>query len=242
MEVLQDGASPSASFVAGRGEIVRRYFLIFTVLVGGSLVASMLAELAFRYQETSQNLEVVHRQMAQLAALQIRNYVEDIAQSVRLAAQPRQVVRGHVTEEYTTDLRSLLRNVPAIRDVVALGLDGREELRLSRIGRSLPDSRADHSSEPYFIAGLAGDTYFGQVIFPPDSFEPRIMIAVPIEPFRGEVIGVLAAEVNVRYVWDVVQNIHVGDTGYAYVVNMAGTLSSPIPISIWCCNGRICPT
>src|SRR5262249_29583649 len=74
------------------------------------------------------------------------------------------------------------------------------------------------------VAARAGRTYFGPVIFPPDSFEPRIIIAVPIEPFRGEVIGVLAAEVNVRYVWDVVQDIKVGETGYAYIVSDTGTL------------------
>ena len=40
----------------------------------------------FASQETRRNLETVHRQMAELAALRIRNYIEDVAQSVlRLA-------------------------------------------------------------------------------------------------------------------------------------------------------------
>src|SRR5262249_25848327 len=104
------------------------------------------------------------------------------------------------------------------------GSDGREQMRLSRIGPSLVDARADHTSDPSFIAAKNGQTYFGPVMFPADSFEPRIVIAVPIEPFRGEVIGVLTAEVNVRYVWDVVQEIRVGETGYAYVVSGKGTL------------------
>jgi signal transduction histidine kinase len=141
-----------------------------------------------------------------------------------LAAQPRSLSAGRVTDDYLSDLRNLLRNVPAIRDVVALGPDGREALRLSRIGPSLPDPRTDHASAPYFVAARAGQTYFGPIIFPADSFEPRIVIAVPIEPFRGEVVGALVAEVNVRYVWDVVQEIKVGETGYAYVVSGTGTL------------------
>jgi signal transduction histidine kinase len=218
-------SGPSASTDTGRrGRIVRRYFLIFATLVGGSLVISVLVEMGFRYQETRQNLEVVHRQMAELAAIQIRNYIEEVAQAVRLAAQPRNLINGHVTDDYLSELRNLLKNVPAIRDVVALGLDGREQLRLSRIGPSLPDARAEHASDPAFVAAKSGQTYFGPVIFPADSFEPRIVIAAPIEPFRGEVIGVLSAEVNVRYVWDVVQEIHVGDSGYAYVVSATGAL------------------
>jgi len=217
-------SSSAVPAVGKRGRIVRRYFLIFAALVGGALVAGVVVEMLFRFQETHRNLEVVHRQMAELAALQIRNYVEGVAQSVRLAAQPRSLVSGRLTDEYLADLRNLLRNVPAIRDVFALGPDGHEVLRLSRIGPSRPDPRVDHASAPYFTAARAGRTYFGPVIFPQDSFEPRIVIAVPIEPFRGEVVGVLVAEVNVRYVWDVVQEIRVGETGYAYVVSEGGTL------------------
>ena len=56
---------------------------------------------------------------------------------MRLAAQPRSLPGGRLTDAYIADLRNLLRNVPAIRDVVALGPEGREMLRLSRIGPSL---------------------------------------------------------------------------------------------------------
>src|SRR5262249_20287276 len=83
---------------------------------------------------------------------------------------------------------------------------------------------ADHSSAAHFTTARAGQTYFGPITYPPDWFGPRMIIAVPIEPFRGEVIGVLAAEVNVRYVWDVISEIRVGETGYAYVVSSTGTL------------------
>jgi signal transduction histidine kinase/CheY-like chemotaxis protein len=191
--------------------------------VGATLVVGILVEMGFRFQEARQNLEVVHRQMAELAALRIRNYIEDVARAVHLAAQPRNVIQGRVGDDYITDLRNLLKNVPAIRNVVALDTDGHEELRLSRIARSVPDPGADHSSTAYFTAARTGETYFGPVIFPPNSFEPRIVIATPIEPFVGEVIGVLAAEVNVRYVWDVVQEIQVGESGYAYVVDGTGS-------------------
>jgi signal transduction histidine kinase/CheY-like chemotaxis protein len=193
-------------------------------LVGASLIVGILVEMGFRFQEARQNLEVVHRQMAELAALRIRNYIEDVARAVHLAAQPRNVVGGRVGGDYVTDLRNLLKNVPAIRNVVALDVKGHEELRQSRIARSVPDAEADHSAAEYFTAARAGETYFGPVIFPPLSFEPRIVVATPIEPYVGEVIGVLVAEVNVRYVWDVVQEIQVGESGYAYVVDGTGSL------------------
>jgi signal transduction histidine kinase len=225
--------SSSTQGAVRRGRIVRRYFLVFVTLVGGSLIAGILLEMGFRFQETRQSLELAHRQMAELAALRIRNYIDGVAQAVRLAAEPRNVVQGKIADNYVADLRDLLRNVPAIRDVIALNADGREQLRVSRIGRSVPDPGADHSSAHYFTAARAGQIYFGPVIFPAESFEPRIIVSVPIEPFRGEVIGVLAAEVNVRYVWDVVQAIPVGESGYAYVVSATGQLvAHPDPLLV----------
>src|SRR5467141_3089950 len=102
------GSSASAD-TGRRSRIVRRYFLIFATLVGGSLVLSVLLEMGFRFQEIRQNLEVVHRQMAELAALQIRNYIEEVAQAVRLAAQPRNLIGGRITDDYVSELRSLLK-------------------------------------------------------------------------------------------------------------------------------------
>src|SRR5262249_53110035 len=97
-EQISDGM-PDAS-KQRRGRIVRRYFLIFVTLVGGSLLVSLLLEMGFRMWETRWNLEVVHRQMAELAALRIRNYIDNVAEAVRLAAQPRHVAQGRVSNEY----------------------------------------------------------------------------------------------------------------------------------------------
>ena len=207
-----------------RGGIVRRYFLIFATLVGGCLIASVLVELGFRFVETRQGLQTVHHQMAELAAVQIQNYVENIAQALHIAAVPRQLDDHQLTKDYAFNLRTLIKNVPSIRDVFAVGLDGRERLRVSRISESVANASVDHSSDPFFITARSGKTYFGPINFPSDSLEPRITMSVSIEAYAGDVSGVLAAEVNVRYVWDVIQGIHIGKSGYAYVVSGAGTL------------------
>ena len=226
MTDAQSGDAPSAApSAARRGGIVRRYFLVFATLVGGALIVSVLVEMGFRFQETRRNLQIVHRQMAELAALRIRDTIEDVAQSLRLAAQPQRLDSNErPTPEYLITLRNLQRNVPSIRDIVAIGTDGRELFRTSRIGPSVTDAGANHAQAAYFSAVRAGETYYGPVSFPPDSFEPRIIVAVPIEPYRDKIVGALVAEVNVRSVWDILQDIKIGDSGYAYVVSASGIL------------------
>ena len=49
-------------------------------------------------------------------------------------------------------------------------------------------------------------------------------IARSIEQYKGNMIGVLQAEVNLKYVWEVVSDIKAGKAGYAYAVTRSGDL------------------
>ena len=73
-----------------------------------------------------------------------------------------------------------------------------------------------------FTGARGGKAFFGQVYFIRES-EPYMTVAVPIERFAGDVVGVLVAEVNLKYIWEVVSRIKVGKAGYAYVVSREGT-------------------
>ena len=57
-------------------------------------------------------------------------------------------------------------------------------------------------------------------------------IAVPIERFAGEVIGVLQTEVNLKYIWDTISAIQVGKAGYAYAVTRHGDLIAHPDLSL----------
>jgi hypothetical protein len=60
------------------------------------------------------------------------------------------------------------------------------------------------------------------VYFGPET-EPYMRLAVPIEPFPGDVVGGLSAEVRLTYIREVITRVAVGQAGYAYVVSGEGT-------------------
>ena len=91
-------------------------------------------------------------------------------------------------------------------------------------------SRADQRRKA-FRRARAGVVSFGPVYFVRNS-EPYMRIAVPIEWFVGAVEGVLLAEVNLRYIRDVVADIRVGESGYAYVVSQEGDLIAHPDLSL----------
>jgi hypothetical protein len=59
-----------------------------------------------------------------------------------------------------------------------------------------------------------------------------MQIAVPIERFAGDIVGALVAEVNLKYIWEVISRIKVGKTGYAYVISRQGDLIAHPDISL----------
>src|SRR5262249_62276174 len=85
--------------------------------------------------------------------------------------------------------------------------------------------------EEALVQVRGGGPFFSRVYCVRQS-EPYMRIAVRIEPFAGEVIGVLIAEVNLKYIWEVISQIKVGQTGYAYVVSREGDLIAHPDISL----------
>ena len=80
-------------------------------------------------------------------------------------------------------------------------------------GEDLADSQA-------FQAGKSGKTYFSPVYLRRGA-EPTMTIAVPSGEYAVEVT---LAEVNLRAIWDLISQIHIGIAGVAYVVDATGRM------------------
>src|SRR5712691_938874 len=213
------------------GRLVRRTFLIALVLVCGGLLTSGVVELVFRYRESVEAIGALQREMAQGAAFKIQQFVQDIEHTLRASTQTQEIVTAGLTEPYKFELLKLLKVTPAITELVALDASGREQLKVSRVRMLLSDDLRDRASAEAFQGARGGKAFFGQVYFIRES-EPYMTVAVPIERFAGDVVGVLVAEVNLKYIWEVVSRIKVCQAGYAYVVSREGDLIAHPDISL----------
>ncbi|MBI4573550.1 MAG: GAF domain-containing protein [candidate division NC10 bacterium] len=215
---------------ARSGRLLRRTFGIALVLVSGGLITSGGVELYFRYRESVESIGTLQREMAQGAAFKIQQFVRDIEKTLRASTQTKEIVAAGLTEAFRFELIKLLRTAPAITEAAALDGMGRERVKVSRVRTTLPEDLADRSSAEAFVRARGGKSYFSPIYFVRDS-EPYMTMAVPIEPLAGDVLGVLIAEVNLKYIWEVVSGINVGQAGYAYVVSAEGDLIAHPDIS-----------
>ena len=130
-------------------------------------------------------------------------------------------------EQRRMDYVRLQRQVPAITDVSWLDGDGREQLRVSRLAMDVVGSGIDQSRDPKFVQARADKTYFSPISFRKES-EPYLTIAVA----GPGASGVTVADVNLKFIWDVVSQIQIGKAGHAYVVDVTGQLIAHPDISL----------
>jgi signal transduction histidine kinase len=200
------------------GGLFRKYAALLVALVGGSLIVNAAIEMYYSYGESRQALIAVQREKAQGAAAVIEQFVKEIEGQVGWATGF--LPAGSGLEQRRFDFLRLLRQAPAITEVSYLDGDGREQIRVSRLAMDTLGSGADLSQDPKFAHARANKRYLSQVYFRKES-EPYITLGIA---GSGRTAGVTVAEVNLKFIWDVISRIHVGKAGAAYVVDERGLL------------------
>jgi adenylate cyclase len=201
-----------------RGRLFRKYVAIFAVTVSAALLANGAVEAWFLYRDHTELLLRVQREQAEVAAIKIGQFVQEIESQVQWTVQLPWSA-GDI-EQRRFDAQRLLRQAPAVTELTQIDAQGRERLRVSRLAMDVIDSRQDLSKEPKFAETMTRRFYHGEVYFRHDS-EPYMTLAI-----AGQLrsAGVSAAEVNLKFIWNVVSQIKVGESGRAYVVDARGRL------------------
>ncbi|CAN5701050.1 ATP-binding protein [soil metagenome] len=202
-----------------------KYVVLFVGLVATVLAINVVLDLYFVYRENKRATIEVQQEKAEAAAQRIESFVREIERQIGWVTQAQW--SSLPVEQRRFDYVRLLRQVPAITELVQIDRQGREQLKVSRLSMDAVGSGADLSKEPAFVEAIAHRVWFGPVYFRKES-EPYMTMAVSAGA-RG---GVTVAEVNLKLIWDVVLQIKVGKDGYAYVVGPQGRLVAHPDISL----------
>ncbi|MFT3821374.1 MAG: HAMP domain-containing protein [Rubrivivax sp.] len=163
---------------------------------------------------------------AETAAASILHFVDDLESHLRWLIAPSWA--GSDAEDRRVDALRALRELPAVGTLWLVDPQGREQLRVSRLGPDTAGPGADLSrTSAYAIARRQG-RHVGPVYFQ-DGSEPYMTLHVSgTSPRQGSVV----AEVNLKLIGDVVTTLRIGETGRAFVLDARGELISHPDISL----------
>ncbi len=210
----------------GRMGLSLKFALALIGLISLALLANGAVNMWLSYGETKRAAVLVQQEKAQAAAERIHQFVSEIEQQIGWTTHA-QWSAGSV-DQRRYDFVRLLRQVPAITELVQIDSAGKEQLKVSRLAMDVVGSGVDLSTDPRFTRAVADRVWYSPVYFRKES-EPYMTISVL---HFGRNAGVTVAEVNLKFIWDVVTAIKVGQAGYAFVVNGQGRLIAHPDISL----------
>jgi signal transduction histidine kinase len=201
-----------------RGRLFRKYLLLILSLVTTVLLASSAISLYFSYQENKSALASLQHEKAVGAASRIEQYVQQVSEQLAYASLAQ--LDASDLESRRAEFWRLLRQAPEVTDIAQLDSAGREQIEVSRVGMDVLGSGRNRASEAAFRGALPDAPWFGPVYFNRGT-EPYMAVAIRAGGPKGPVT---VAELNLKFIWDVVSRIHIGEAGKAYVLDSNGLL------------------
>ncbi|MGO4736019.1 adenylate/guanylate cyclase domain-containing protein [Bosea sp. 2KB_26] len=211
---------------APRTSLFRKYFLALFAAVALPLLIAGGSEAWFGYHDQRARLNDLLDAEARGAAAKIQDFMEGIRDQLGWMVQL--PWSENTDERRRLDALRLLRQVPAVVSLRLIDAAGKERLFVSRIGLNRVESGEDHSANPAVAGARSGRVWFGPVTFYGGS-EPFMTVSVA---GNRSAVGVAVAEVNLKFIWDVISAIRVGRTGEAFVLDQPGRLVAHPDISL----------
>ncbi len=131
-----------------RSRLFRKYVGLLIAVVGFALAVNSSVEIWFRYLDQKDSLLYIQRWQAETAASQIGQSIREIESDIGWLTQLPWA--SSTLEDRRFDALRLLRQVPAVTEIVEADPNGREQLRVSRIDLDSIASGTDISSDPAF--------------------------------------------------------------------------------------------
>ena len=146
--------------------------------------------------------------------------MQDVLRELEAVAQPTVDEGSSGLAERNQDFHRLLEREQLVSQLSYLDASGKERVRTSPLETRPDRQRHRPLADAAFLGARADERYFGPVYFQRGS-QPHMTISVAeTRPGRGVVV----AEIDLRFVGQVIDRARVGTAGYAYAVDSRGEL------------------
>jgi len=192
-------------------------FIIVVLLISSGL------QMYFGFKAQKKGLVTHQHLIAKDAANTVEGFIREKFSTLEAVAS-----RGNLAiipkEAYKSVLERLLGIEPAFRQLALLNDQNQELEKVSRLSNLVSYEFIKQIDSALFSHVKRGEIYIGSVYIDEITSEPLVIMAVPVTDVFGDLNGTLIAEANLKFMWDLVGALKIGNNGLAYVVNKQGKL------------------
>ena len=211
-----------ARFPLRRGGIRRRLLMWGLSFFGIALTAVVMAGYSYTVRQIKRDAAELQAEIASVTADRIHNFVRrKIERFSDTAAAASLYPLGSKEQQLLAAL--LAKNDGSFTDVSIIDARGMEGLKVSDRRVYFPSDLSDQSKSAKFNNGIKGENYISRV-YTSDKSQPYVTLAIPLWGSAQSIVGVVSAEADLSFLWEVIEKIHFGTAGYAYLVDEHGNL------------------
>ena len=196
------------------------YAVWVALLVAVVLVASGSALIWLILRETRVAVDAQQALGATKVSSQVDGFVGEVEALLRASLSLLDSNHlGDADGDLQLELYRLMKQSHAIQELYWIDQHGRERVRASRLGADRLGSGDDLSQAPEFVNARASELWIGEVLYVVNR--PRVIMA---QRGRRPQSGVLAAQVDLAPLNEIVEGARFGSEGYTYILDRRGNL------------------
>jgi len=205
-----------------RGGIRRRLLVWGLSLFGVALTVVVVVGYSYTVNQIKRDAAELQTEVASVTADRIRSFVQrkierfsDTANAItlyQLGSKEQQLLLG-----------LLVKNDNSYTDASIIDARGMEVVKVSDRRVYFPADFSDQSKSVKFNKAIKGENYISRV-YTSDKAQPYVTVAIPLWGTAQSIVGVVAAEADLSFLWEFVGKILFGTAGYAYLVDAHGNL------------------
>jgi signal transduction histidine kinase len=185
-----------------------KYVVTFVGLVVFVLATSSAVDMWLSFRNTKDSLLRAQAEKADTAAARVEQFLAELERQVSWATRASSVT----SEQRRSDYTLILEHTPAVVAMTQVDGSGKELVRVTPNGSTFR-SGADYAQADAFKAAASGVAWFGPIYF--TSSGPYMQVSMA---HSGRNAGVTIAEVNLKFLSEILNGIQAGSDLYAYIV------------------------
>jgi signal transduction histidine kinase len=228
---MADEGAPSAPMrdfwkkilVSLRGGGIRRRLMAWGLsLFGLALTILVVAGYFYAVRQIRRDAAALQSELASVTAEGIRSFVRRKIERFSDNADALSLYPLGSKEQQLL-LSLLAKNDSSFTDASIINSQGMEVVKVSDRKVYFPSDLTDQSKSPKFIKALKGEDYISPV-YTSTRAQPYVTLAIPLWGAAQSIVGVVSAEADLSFLWEVIGKIHFATAGYAYLVDEHGNL------------------
>ena len=206
-----------------RGGGIRRRLLIWGLsLFGTALMAVVFAGYSYTVWQIERDAAQLQTEIATVTADRIHAFVRrKIERFSDMAAAVSLYPLGSKEQQLLAAL--LVKKDASFTDASIIDARGMEVLKVSDRRVYFPSDFSDQSTSAKFNKAIKGEIYISRV-YTSDKAQPYVTLAIPLWGAAQNIVGVASVEADLSFLREVIEKIHFGTAGYAYLVDEQGNL------------------